>query len=91
MEITEVITIARSPSGVLAVSTATIGPLISGVKNVAAKSATNTTGQGGRNGSTQSGTTKASIANPDRRSGATLFTAATATRLPTSAPAPRAA
>lgn len=47
-----------------------IGPLTSGVKHVAAKSATNTTGQGGRNGSTQRGTTNASIS--DRASYATI-------------------
>jgi hypothetical protein len=45
-EITAVITIARTSSGVRAVSTAISGPLISGVKKVASKTATKTTGQG---------------------------------------------
>ena len=91
IEITAVITIARSSSGVREVRTAMSGPLMSGVQNIAAKSATKTTGHGGRNGSTQSGTTKASMASPERRSGDVLRTAITATRLPTRAPALRAA
>ena len=43
-EITAVITFARRSSGVRAVRTAMIGPLMSGVKSVAAKSATNDDG-----------------------------------------------
>jgi hypothetical protein len=53
---TAVITLARRSCGVRAVSTASVGPLMSGVKNVARKSAQNTTGHGGRNGRTHRGT-----------------------------------
>ena len=74
-----------------AVRTPKTGPLISGAKNDAANSATMTTGQGGRNGSTHIGTRKARIAIPASRSGATFRTTTIAARLPTSAPAPSAA
>ncbi len=90
-EITAVITLARRSSGVREVSTAIRGPLTSGVKKVAAKSAAKTTGHGGRNGSTQSGTENARMPTAASRSGGNLRTAMTATRLPTSAPAPSAA
>ena len=58
------------------------GPLISGVKNIATKSATNTTGHGGRNGSTQIGTRTRASRAPASRSGATLRTATTASEAP---------
>jgi len=90
-EITAVITFALNCSGVRAVITAKLGPLISGVKNMAANNAATTTGHGGRNGSTQSGIENTRAARPESRSGATFRTATTATTLPASAPAPRAA
>ena len=58
-----VITFGRSASGVRAVRTPIIGPLTSGVKSVAAKSATITSHACAVSGSTQSGTANARIPN----------------------------
>jgi hypothetical protein len=88
--ITAVITFARRPSGVRAVSTPITGPLTSGVKNVATKSAATTIQAGGIIGSSQSGTANARIPNVAIFSGATFRTIATAAIVPARAPAPRA-
>ena len=73
------------------VITPSVGPFTSGVNSVAANSAANTTGHGGRNGSTHSGIENARIPKAASRSGGTFFTAKTASTLPTTAPAPSAA
>ena len=77
----------RRCSGVRAVRTPKSGPLTSGAKNVAAKSAAKTAAAGGSKGSSQSGAAKARIANPASRSGGTRRTTKIAQMLPASAPA----
>ena len=83
-----VITFGRSASGVRAVRTPISGPLTSGVKSVATKSAAITIQALDATGSTQSGTANARIPSVASRSGATRRTIITAKIVPTSAPAP---
>ena len=68
-----------------------IGPLTSGVKSVAVKSASITSQACDVSGSTQSGTANARIPNAASLRGATRRTTKTAQTVPTSVPAPSAA
>ena len=89
--ITAVITLARTASGVRIVITPISGALTRGPKNDESASATTTAGTGSSIASAKTGRVSATKAVAPSRSGSYRPTSRTATRLPSTAPTPKAA